>query len=250
MDRSYWEKISPDYEKEIFDVLQNDRKGLIRGAIKKYSGTVIDIGCGVGKWLPFLSSSFKKVYAVDISGGNIATAKRNHSSLKNIQYQRLDVSSKNGRIPRFDLAVCINAILTSSLPKRKAFFRFVGTTVKKGGHLVLVLPSLESALLTRVVARQWQIDKAVFSSSLPVKEAAAQWTEIQQGNIRIDEMPTKHYLKEEIILLLKREGFSAITFKKIEYDWNTEFSKPPSWLKEVYPWDWLCLATRSLDAAG
>ena len=54
MDRTYWEKISPEYNEEIFDVLKNDSKGIIVSAIKKVSSknkTVIDIGCAIGKWL-------------------------------------------------------------------------------------------------------------------------------------------------------------------------------------------------------
>ena len=70
MKRSYWEKIAPSYNDEIFDVLHNDKKALVSSAIQKYSSkrkTVIDIGCAIGKWLPVLSPLFKKVIAVDIS---------------------------------------------------------------------------------------------------------------------------------------------------------------------------------------
>ena len=70
MDRTYWEKIAPDYNEEIFDVLRNDNKGVIVSALKKVASknkTVIDIGCAIGKWLPVLSPAFKEVYAVDIS---------------------------------------------------------------------------------------------------------------------------------------------------------------------------------------
>ena len=70
MKRSYWEKIAPTYGDEIFDVLHNDKKALIRSVIKKYASknkTAIDIGCAIGKWLPVLSPAFKKVVAVDIS---------------------------------------------------------------------------------------------------------------------------------------------------------------------------------------
>ena len=79
MDRTYWEKIAPDYNEEIFDVLKNDRKGLIVSAIKKLSSkkkTIIDIGCAIGKWIPLLSPLFKKVYAVDISRENLEIAKK------------------------------------------------------------------------------------------------------------------------------------------------------------------------------
>ena len=51
MKRSYWEKIAPTYGDEIFDVLQNDKKALIRSVIEQNAGknkTVIDIGCAFG----------------------------------------------------------------------------------------------------------------------------------------------------------------------------------------------------------
>ena len=37
MNRTYWEKIAPEYNEEIFDVLKNDSKGIIVSAIKKVS---------------------------------------------------------------------------------------------------------------------------------------------------------------------------------------------------------------------
>ena len=61
MDRTYWEKIAPDYNEEIFDVLQQDKKGIIRAAIRAVSGpdkTVIDAGCAIGKWIPVLAPLF------------------------------------------------------------------------------------------------------------------------------------------------------------------------------------------------
>jgi 2-polyprenyl-3-methyl-5-hydroxy-6-metoxy-1,4-benzoquinol methylase len=77
MDRKYWEKIAPEYNEEIFDVLKQDKKGLIRKAILRYAGkekTVLDAGCAIGKWLPVLSPLFKKVIAADISSKNLAIA--------------------------------------------------------------------------------------------------------------------------------------------------------------------------------
>ena len=77
MKRAYWEKMAPSYNEEIFDVLQQDKKGLIRRAIKKYAKPghqVIDIGCAIGKWFPVLSPLFKKVIALDISARNLFTS--------------------------------------------------------------------------------------------------------------------------------------------------------------------------------
>ena len=247
MDRKYWEKIAPDYDEEIFDVLHNDKKSIIRSAIEKIatsSSTVIDIGCAVGKWLPVLSPGFKKVIAVDISEKNLQTAKTTYPHLTNIEYIRTDMSVDNILLPKADVAVCINAILTDSLKKRTAFFSNLGSCLKKNGWLILVVPSLESWLCTRIIQSQWQIDKKLFAEKIPDEDAAKKYANILQGNADIDNVPTKHYLREELGLLLSREGFKMKECEKIEYSWDTEFIEPPEWLTQPRPWDWMVVAKK------
>src|SRR3979409_299064 len=118
MDRKYWEKIAPAYNQEIFDVLKNDKKAIIRSAILKRassSKTVADIGCAIGKWLPVLAPAFKKVLAVDISIKNLSIAQKDYSQFTNVDYIRADMSSGKTKLPKSDMIVCINAILTDSL---------------------------------------------------------------------------------------------------------------------------------------
>ncbi|MBK5269411.1 MAG: class I SAM-dependent methyltransferase [Bacteroidia bacterium] len=248
MKRTYWEKIAPAYNDEIFDVLHNDKKAIIRSAINKLSSkskTVIDIGCAIGKWLPVLSPAFKKVYAVDISAKNLEIAKKNYPQYKNVMYQRADMSNSKTKLPVCDFAICINAILTSSLNDRILFFKSLSGCLKKRGHVVLVVPSLESYLFTSIVSNQWKIDRAVLGKKTTAQQALQKWNNIKQGNADIDDVPTKHYLKEELSLLLNREGFVIEDFQKIEYNWKTEFLRPPKWLHEPMPWDWMVIAKKS-----
>ncbi len=247
MDRKYWDKIAPGYNEEIFDVLYNDKKNIIRSAIEKFasrSSTVIDIGCAVGKWLPILSPAFKKVLAIDISERNLAIAQNNYPQLKNIEYRHIDMSKEDMQLPKFDVAVCINAILTDSLKKRSIFFNNLAACLKKKGSLVLVVPSLESWLCTRIIQNRWQIDKKLFAEKIPDEDAAKKYLNLLQGNADIDNVPTKHYLREELGLLLSREGFVMKKCEKIEYTWHTEFVAPPKWLKEPRPWDWMVVAKK------
>jgi hypothetical protein len=65
-----------------------------------------------------------------------------------------------------------------------------------------------------------------------------------QGNVDIDNVPTKHYLREELGLLLSREGFRMQECEKIEYRWDTEFIDAPEWLTEPLPWDWMAVAKK------
>lgn len=247
MDRKYWEKIAPAYNEEIFDVLLNDKKQLIRKAIKKCSSqkkTVLDVGCAVGKWIPVLSPLFKKVIALDISAKNLQIARRNHASYKNIEYVRADMSGSNSGFPRGDVAICINAILTDSLKKRNVFFSSLSSCLKKGGHLILTVPSLESSLLTSIINNQFQIEKTNRNKKISSARLLKNWNHLKQGNVDIDNVPTKHYLEEELEFLLNNEGFRVKEIKKIEYDWKTEFNNPPEWLKSPYPWDWMVVAEK------
>ena len=246
MKRNYWEKIAPSYNDEIFDVLKNDRKGLIRKAIRKFASknkTVIDIGCAIGKWLPVLSPLFKKVIALDISAKNLEIAGKLHPNLRNVEYVRVDMSSKRKFAP-CDAGICINAILTPSAKDRDQFFRSLKSCIKKGGHVIITIPSLESWLLTQIIQKQWKIDARLFPAEKKSKEAIRKWNNIREGNADIDHVPHKHYLREELELLLKKAGFIAERFEKIEYEWSTEFHNAPKWLKEPKPWDWMVVAKR------
>lgn len=247
MDRTYWEKIAPDYNEEIFDVLHNDKRAIIRAAIKELRGkdkTVIDAGCAIGKWLPVLSPLFKKVYAADISAKNLVIARKHNPHYTNIEYRRVDMSGKKISLPKADVAVCINAVLTDSLPKRNRFFHNLSSCIKKKGSLILVVPSLESWMFTHIVQNKWKIDANLFTNKLSGKEGLKKYNNMRQGNLDIDHVPTKHYLEEELVLLLDQEGLKMQKLQKIEYEWTTEFIDPPDWLNEPKPWDWMCVAER------
>lgn len=247
MKRSYWEETAPLYDDEIFDVLQNDKKALIRSVIEKNASkkkTVMDIGCAIGKWLPVLSPAFKKVVAVDISAKNLEIAKQRYPQYNNVDYLRADMSGKKTKVPACDFAICINAILTPDEKDRMIFFQSLSACIKKGGRIVITVPSLESWLLTNILQQQYKIDKKIFPPEKNGREAIRKWNNIRKGNADIHNVPHKHYLKEELQLLLSKEGFIAESLQKIEYDWDTEFHVIPDWLTDPKPWDWMVVAKR------
>lgn len=249
MQRNYWERIAPEYDDEIFDVLKNDRKKRIQKTLQSVAGknrTVVDIGCAVGKWLPFLSAQFKTVDALDISSRNVAIAKKRHADLTNVSYFREDMSKPGFKRGAYDVALCVNAILSSSLKKRQVFFDNIRRCLRANGSLILVVPSMESWLLTRIIQHQWKVDAPLFRRASEAV-AARRYQDILQGNAEIDEVATKHYLQEELYLLMQQNGFLVKAVKKIEYDWTTEFVNPPEWLQQPAPWDWMVHAQRKPD---
>jgi 2-polyprenyl-3-methyl-5-hydroxy-6-metoxy-1,4-benzoquinol methylase len=247
MEKGYWEKIAPSYETEIFDVLKNDTSGKIVKSILSFADpkkSVIDIGCAVGKWMPVLAPVFGKVRAIDISNNNLKIAAKKYPQYTNITYERVDMSAASIKIKKYDAAICINAILTSSLKKRDLFFKHMASYIKKGGDLVLVVPSLESKLYSHIIANKYNVDDAKKDKAPSGKRAISQIRFIKDGVTDIDDVPTKHFLKEELELLLTLAGFTVEKIEKINYKWSTEFHKPPSWLKNPQPWDWMVKAIK------
>lgn len=247
MKRNYWEKMAPNYQEEIFDVLQNDKKKWIAKAIRKYANPkhqVIDIGCAVGKWLPLLSPLFKNVVALDISSNNLKIAKSLYPNLANITYKQGDMSNKKMRLAPAELGVCINALLTPDASDRSIFFKNLKSSIKPGGVLILTVPSLESYLLTRIIQQQFKIDSRSYNEKISKEKALKNWKNLKQGVLDIDNVPHKHFLADELSMNLTLHQFTPLDLKKIEYNWNTEFIKPPRWLKQPRPWDWLVVAKR------
>ncbi len=251
MERSYWNKIAENYEDEIFEVFKNDSNSLVTKRIKKYAntkGNANDLGCGIGSFIPHLSSHFKHVSAIDISSKCIARAKIKCSALRNVTYTTVDMAKPRATLPMADFALSVNSIITPSLKDRIAIFNTICKNIKIGGHLVLVVPSLESVMLSDARLIEWNLRKKM-TPSTAVKAGLkshrqSDTPELNQGNVKIDGVATKHYLAEELGIILESRGMKVLEIEKIQYSWDTEFEKPPKWMKAPFPWDWLCVAKK------
>ena len=252
MDKKYWDSIAEYYESEIFPVLENDTDGLVVGLIERYGNKnciASDLGCGIGHFIPYLSKEFKQVIAVDISDVCIDRAKEECAHLDNIEYLCMDLSSKDVDLPKVEFCLSVNALITPSLEDRLKMFDFIGTHIKQDGHLVLVVPSLESAMFCdfRQIEsnlRSGLKPSAAVNADFQTRKSLRNSDGLYEGTILIDDVPTKHYLKEELIAMLGERGLRVIDCSKIEYPWSTEFISAPRWMSEPYPWDWLVIARK------
>lgn len=250
MTRDYWDRMAQGYEDEIQSVLHDDQQGLIRKCLKRLAfpgAAVADIGCGIGHFLPVLSKTFSRVYANDISGKLLARARRTYGHLRNVAFLNGDICQAFKHLPKVDCALCVNSLISSSASIRSRMLQAVSRILKPGGSLVLVVPSLESALFVDIRFVLWnekcgqtrrQALRAAYPKT-PEKDHLA-----RQGILPIDGVATKHFLKEELHLLLADQKLEMQKAVKIEYNWDTEFEDPPSWMREPYPWDWLVVARK------
>jgi SAM-dependent methyltransferase len=238
----HWNKIGSSYDSEIFDVFQSDKLKKLPVLFRKYahaSHTAVDFGCGTGKALQYLAPVFKNVTAVDISQEllNIAQS-RSHA---NVSFRQLDLTT-SFKLEPADFAFCCNVIMLPDLAKNRIMLKNIRKSIKRGGAAVLVLPSLDSFFYSALRMMEWYQREGTSPADIIDAEFdgfKGSKRDIIQGLVSIDGVKTKHYSLPELELILPEAGFTINSIERLEYDWNTEFSKPPSWMKGPYPWDWV-----------
>jgi SAM-dependent methyltransferase len=252
MDRGYWERVGADYERAIFDSSSQDTHGVVRERLDEYadpSAVACDFGCGVGHYLPHLARRFGVVYGVDFAESLLVQARARSEALDNVTVLQANLASARAKLSmrKARVAVCANVLISADAAKRRGILRTVARHVSRGGHALFVVPSLESALYSNQQLVEWNrrsgfdAEEALASGIPPTGRGAR---ELLRGLVRIENVPTKHYLREEACAWLEAEGFRVASVDKVEYAWATEFESPPRWMRAPGPWDWLLVGRR------
>ncbi len=242
-EKSHWNRIAPSYNDEIFDVFQSDRKKKLPRYFKKHAGqnkAAIDFGCGNGKSFPYIAPLFKQVLGLDISKGLLQQAA--HRGYTNVVLKQKDLTRKNLRLTQADFAFCCNVIMFPAIEKNRIMLRNINHALKPGGTALIVLPSLDSALFSSWTLIDLYRREGVKPQDIPSHEFhyfKGNMRDILQGIVHIDGVPTKHYMESELQVIFREAGFIITKVDKVEYDWSTEFSTPPKWMRDPFPWDWL-----------
>jgi SAM-dependent methyltransferase len=250
-EKEHWDRIAPSYNEEIFDVFNSDKERRLAHYFRKYADTAhtaIDFGCGTGKALPYLSPIFQKVLAVDISRECLVAA--SGRGYANVVTARKDLSSKRIALPPAHFVFCCNVIMLPEPEKNVIMFRNIQRSMRPDGAALLVVPSLESMVFSAWRMIDWYKKEGVPAGDIPASELAyfsGRKTDILQGIVKIDGVPTKHYSESELAVLLKEAGLTILALEKLTYNWDTEFSSPPKWMKDPYPWDWLIECKKTGD---
>jgi ubiquinone/menaquinone biosynthesis C-methylase UbiE len=246
MDERDWDNVAASFEEDIFSVPEHDRKKKILQRVLRYAGkrkTAADIGCGIGRTVPMLAEHFKSIQATDISGECLAVAENRHARYRNVKYVHADLA-KPLPFPAVDFALCIYVLLIASPAKRQAMMANLCATVKRGGHLLLVTPALESALYASHRLVQLNERKGM-RPAVAQRKAARDTTKLDMGIVMVDGAPTKHFLKEELHDLLTQQGMKVLELQKIDYPWAYVLEDAPPDMPAPMPWNWMALAERT-----
>lgn len=244
MNQAYWDVVSANYEEEITSVFYRDSEGLVAERIQsaRESGArsrAADIGCGIGNFVPFLSKAFGEVDACDWSAAGLDIARTNCAAIENVRFHKVDLSE--GLIPfeLVDFALCVNVLIMPDLSDRLLAWRAVTNQVSRDGQLLLVVPSHESAQMELYQGLEYCLSDG--DSCREAVDATQNKTacasDLQLGVFSINGTRTKHYLKQELRMMLASYEFDVSEVVRIVY--------PKDECNDVSDsWDWLVVARR------
>ncbi|HEV8112663.1 MAG TPA: class I SAM-dependent methyltransferase [Planctomycetota bacterium] len=240
-----WDSMARRFDGGVCHVLAEDRGHVVARALadearrrgRRRRILVGDFGCGIGRALPLLARSFGptgEILAVDGSSACLARARSAVRGARNIAFVHADLAARRLSLPRVDVGLCINVALTPDDDARERLLANVAGHVRRGGRLFLVVPSLESDLLVRRRFVDW--------AGEPWR--AKRRERVADGIVDAGGVLTKHWTREELLLLAPRLASRAVSIARVEYGWHTELVRPPKSFREPYPWDWLVVLER------
>ncbi|HEY6072927.1 MAG TPA: class I SAM-dependent methyltransferase, partial [Anaerolineales bacterium] len=184
----------------------------------------------------------------DFSEKLLEIAKARCKGIENVEIEQADLTQPVDSLPLVDVIVSLNAAIMPNTRARMRMLRGMASRLKPGGILILNLPSVESLLFTAFRETEWYRRTGLTARAAESETDITSLTgprRTAQGVFYRGAEPTKHYLREELIVLVRDEmNLELIEINKMEYDWTVEFEvkKIPDWLAEPYPWDWILTA--------
>ena len=230
MSQQAWNLLAREFERSVCDITATSGERLAELVARSRPNrrrTLVDAGCGIGTFVERFGEQFGKVVAFDFAQAMVKRARNRCRKLKHVTWKSMPLENAGERIgPVAHLAVCLNVITSPDADLRMRQWESLAMLVRPGGHLMVVIPSLESA---RYVA---ELD----ATAVGLSQAA------EPDLIRRTDTRQKHYSRAELRWQVTRQGLRVLSLRRIHYPWGEEglehsASKPP--------WDWVCLARKA-----
>lgn len=243
-----WDRIAEDFYGEIISPIKNAKINPLLTDLKKFANKnyhVLDAGCGLGGLSQLLSSQYGKVTGIDFSPKMIEIAtKKNKTS--NVSFAQADMRNLIEYHNTCDMVVSINSLLMTKLDELNASFDQLFKTLKPGGKLLAIVPSMEVFLYQAMLLihrNMHEGDSQVVALQKTKQFISSQEHDFLLGTITFDGDSEKCFYDFEIKHRLEKAGFANIELSKVLYSWQ-EYKKAgqESFVGEPLPWDWYVVA--------
>jgi SAM-dependent methyltransferase len=227
-----WDKLADAYAAEVCDIFMRDRRGVIARWLQE-SGmlrgrrTVLDLGCGIGSFFRKYGRRFGTKTGSDHSARMLHYARSRCRGQKDITWEQADVFALPERWrASAELTVCANVLTFVAPGACHRALRQIAGTLRPGGRVLLIIPSLESH--DAVVA---------FETGRPAPKRR------HTAVVRRDDRRQRFFTAAGIARLVRSVGLTGVEVRKVWYPWIDEgIARPPRGVEP--PWDWLVTGRR------
>jgi len=240
---SDWDKFAEDYYSEVLSPIKNSINNPLLDALKKLDSKnlkVLEVGCGLGELVPFLSKNFKEVVAIDFSDKMIQLAKEMHKQT-NVSFRVMDMT-KLDFSEEFDVIISVNSLLMPSIKDLNKSISALYSCLKKGGKLFAIVPSIESHIYQSMLVLDKKLDEGASPSKAIIRAKKSMQPErydFVQGVIEFDGDLQKAFYRFEILYRFERAGFKKFIVDKVYYSWKEWQEAGYDYFpEEKEPWDW------------
>jgi precorrin-6B methylase 2 len=232
MSKNQWDRLATCFEDEVCDItavsgdLLSDLVHRVRPGEDR---TLVDAGCGIGSFMLRFGSRYGEIFAFDWAPKMVGRAKRRCADMSNISWSTLGLEDAADKIgPVGDLTVCLNVITSTNEDLRERQWASLAGLSKPGGHVLVVVPSIESA-------------RHVIKHVDPTNEIHG--SKVDESLIFRGDEHQKHYGRDELKQIVWCHGLRVLCLRRIYYPWTDEGLSEE--LSVRRPWDWVCLARKS-----
>jgi SAM-dependent methyltransferase len=236
VNRTYWDDLAEGFDRRVLQVSECDTDGVLLSVARRRRGrrkTAVDLGCGIGAVTRAVAPFYGATIGIDFAPKLLQRA-RELTSSADIEYRLADVA-RPADLPSADVVFCVNVLLHRRADVRDGIAANVARAARSGGNIVVVVPSLESALRTYQTVLRCQVAGG--------RLAAREVLSMTDGIVQVGASPTKHYLHDELVQLFEGLDVHVDAVRRLQFPWSVEIDDPPDWLGEPTPWDWLLEGT-------
>lgn len=231
MSRRDWNRLAATFEVAVCDVTRSsgaELAQLVRRAEPSREKTLVDAGCGIGSFTRRFGRRFGRVIAFDFAAKMVARAKKRCVGVNDdLTWLTMGLEEGAHKLgPVGDLVTCLNVITSTDARVRRQQWASLAGLARPGGYVLVVVPSLESALRVVEFADE---DNQIHDS------------DFDSGIVFRGKYPQKHYSRDELRETIADQGLRVVSLKRIRYPWSDDGVDDPG---RPGPWSWVALARK------
>lgn len=238
--RDQWNKLAARFNSSVCDIVAGDSHrvmdALVDAALRRRTKpTLVDLGCGMGTFIQRYGRRFDAIVGADFAERMLRGARRRCAKMKNVRWVCVGVEDAPRMLSNTaDLTVCLNVLTSPNAALRRRQWNALAKVTKPGGHVIVVLPSLESSELVA------QVEERLRPGSSGAR--------LEDGSVHRGHARQKHYTRAELRAAAERAGLRVQKIARIPYPWKDEgVAAPKSITRGRQPWDWALVAKMNED---